>query len=71
MPYTVKRRSSRGRLKQGEFHSYLYSGGFNRLEGRSTAPGSMVKPENHLLRTCCLVALEVIFLAVGVWFMFR
>lgn len=72
MSYTVKRRSSRGRLKQGgEFRSYLYSGGFNRLEGRSTAPGSMVKPETHFLRTCCLVAFEIIFLAVGVWFMFR
>ena len=71
MPYTVKRRSSRGRPGQGVYRSYLYSGGFNRLEGKSTAPGSMVKPETHLFRTCCLAAFEIIFLAVGVWFMFR
>ena len=71
MSYTVKKRSSRGRHQQGEFRSYLYSGGFNRLEGKSTAPGSMVKPETHLFRTCCLAVLEIIFLAVGVWCMFR
>ena len=71
MSFTVKRRSSRGKLRQGAYRSYLYSGGFNRLEGKSTAPGSMVKPETHFFRTCCLVALEIIFLAVGVWFMFR
>ncbi len=71
MPYTVKRRSSRGRPGQGVYRSYLYSGGFNRLEGKSTAPGSMVKPKSHLLRTACLVSLEIIFLGVGVWFMFQ
>ena len=70
MPYTVKRRSSRGR-RQGAYRSYLYSGGFNRLEGKSTAPGSMVKPETHLFRTCCFAVIEIIFLAVGVWCMFR
>ena len=66
-----KRKSPRGRLRPGELRSYLYSGGFNRLEGKSTAPGSMVKPESHLFRTCCVVSLEIIFLAVGFWFMFR
>ena len=71
MSYTVKRRSSWGKLKQAAYRSYLYSGGFNRLEGKSTAPGSLVKPETHFFRTCFLVALEIVFLAVGVWCMFR
>ena len=62
-----KRRST----KKGELRSYLYSGGFHRLEGKSTAPGSLAKPETHLFRTVCLISAEIIFLAVGLWYMFR
>lgn len=57
--------------KHGELRSYLYSGGFHRLEGKSTAPGSLAKPESHLFRTVCLISAEIIFLAVGLWYMFR
>lgn len=62
-----KRRTS----KKGELRSYLYSGGFHRLEGKSTAPGSLAKSDHSLFRTVCLVAAEILFLAVGLWYMFR
>lgn len=57
--------------RRSELRSYLYSGGFHRLEGKSTAPGSLAKPETHILRNICLISAEIIFLAVGVWYMFR
>lgn len=62
-----KRRSG----KKGELHSYLYSGGFHRLEGKSTAPGSLAKPESHLFRNICLISAEILFLLIGLWYMFR
>ena len=62
-----KRRTS----KKGELRSYLYSGGFHRLEGKSTAPGSLAKPESHLFRNICLISAEVLFLLIGLWYMFR
>ncbi|MBQ9755172.1 MAG: hypothetical protein IJV93_10560 [Lentisphaeria bacterium] len=62
-----KRRTS----KKGELRSYLYSGGFHRLEGKSTAPGSLAKPESHLFRNVCLISAEVLFLLIGLWYMFR
>ena len=57
--------------KKGELRSYLYSGGFHRLEGKSTAPGSLAKPESHLFRNICLISAEVLFLLIGLWYMFR
>ena len=57
--------------KKGELRSYLYSGGFHRLEGKSTAPGSLAKPESHLFRNVCLISAEVLFLLIGLWYMFR
>ena len=62
---------NKNKRKSGELRSYLYSGGFHRLEGKSTAPGSLAKPENNLFRSVCLIAAEIIFLAVGLWYMFR
>ena len=62
-----KRRTS----KKGELRSYLYSGGFHRLEGKSTAPGSLARPENHIFRKVCLIGAEILFLAIGLWYMFR
>ncbi|MBO5791384.1 MAG: hypothetical protein J6S54_02805 [Lentisphaeria bacterium] len=64
-------RKKRRRGKKGELSSYLYSGGFHRLEGRSTAPGSLARPENHIFRKVCLIGAEILFLAIGLWFMFR
>ncbi|MBR2373468.1 MAG: hypothetical protein IKA87_04485 [Lentisphaeria bacterium] len=63
--------SKRKTYRKGELHSYLYSGGFHRLEGKSTAPGSLAKNESHVFRSVCLVSLEIIFLAIGCWYMFR
>ncbi len=64
-------RNKRRSPKKGELHSYLYSGGFHRLEGKSTAPGSLAKPESHLFRNICLISAEILFLLIGLWYMFR
>ena len=64
-------RKKRRNGKKGELSSYLYSGGFHRLEGRSTAPGSLARPENHIFRKVCLIGAEILFLAIGLWYMFR
>ena len=57
--------------KKGELRSYLDSGGFQRLEGKSTAPGSLAKQESHLMWKIFLISAEVVFLAVGLWYMFH
>lgn len=67
----LNQEKKRRRPKKGELRSYLYSGGFHRLEGKSTAPGSLSRPEHSLFRKVCLISIEVIFLAVGLWYMFR
>ena len=67
----INNKKKRKNGKNSELRSYLYSGGFHRLEGKSTAPGSLAKPETHFVRTVCLISAEIIFLAVGLWYMFR
>jgi hypothetical protein len=67
-PERKKRPVSR---KKGELRSYLDSGGFQRLEGKSTAPGSLAKQESHLLWKIFLISAELLFLAVGLWYMFH
>ena len=67
----INNQKKRHPRKKGELRSYLYSGGFHRLEGKSTAPGSLAKPEHSVFRTICLVSAEILFLAVGLWYMFR
>lgn len=64
-------RKKRRRTPATEVSSYFHSGGFQRLEGRSTAPGSLIKPKSSTLRTFSLIAVEVLFLAIGLWYMFR
>ena len=68
--YPERKKRPAGRRK-GELRSYLDSGGFQRLEGKSTAPGSLAKHETHLLWKVCLISAEILFLAVGIWYMFR
>ncbi|MBE6384768.1 MAG: hypothetical protein E7048_03775 [Lentisphaerae bacterium] len=67
----VNNQKKRRPRQKGELRSYLYSGGFHRLEGKSTAPGSLAKPEHSTFRTICLISAEILFLAVGLWYMFR
>ena len=64
-------RKKRRKAPNTEVSSYFHSGGFQRLEGRSTAPGSLIRPKNSTLRTVSLIAVELLFLAVGLWYMFR
>lgn len=70
MANPVERKKGR-KGKKSELHSYLYSGGFHRLEGRSTAPGSLTRPESSLFRKVCLIGAELLFLAIGLWYVFR
>lgn len=71
MAERTERNKKRPSGRKGELRSYLYSGGFHRLEGKSTAPGSLARPEHSLFRKICLIGAEVLFIAIGLWYMFR
>lgn len=62
--------TSRSR-RPGELRSYMHSEGFSRLAGQPTAPGSLLHTRSPLLRKIVLIAAELLFLAIGIWFIFR
>ncbi len=52
-------------------HRYVHTHSFNRLAGRTTAPGS-ARPENSCLRTRVLFVLfSAAFFVTGFWFVLR
>jgi hypothetical protein len=56
---------SRRLLRKKNIEDYVHSGGFNRLAGRSTAPGSL-RPEDAKKRWRILILVFIIcFLSLG------
>ena len=63
-----RRTTDRGR---SQLSRYVHSGGFERLKGRSTAPGSVLPAQLVAKRRRMLIALTLILLAIGgyfIWF---
>ena len=67
-PAERRRTTDRGR---SQLSRYVHSGGFNRLKGRPTAPGSVLPGRLVSKRRRMLVAVTLILLLIGgyfIWF---
>ena len=47
---------------------YVHSGGYNRLAGRSTAPGSLRPPGFYVKRRVVFIIFGVLFFGTALWF---
>lgn len=66
-PGRQKNLPSRGR---SQLSRYVHSGGFNRLKGRSPAPGSALPEKVLASRRRLLVILAAVIILVGLYFVF-